>query len=55
MGHKLVLYEIEVEFLIPSFVNRIFAVDRVALFFQEWLKGRHSSSFQIILHDFTRL
>ncbi len=55
MGHKLALYKIEVERLIPSSVNRTFAVYRVALIFLQWLKSRHSSSFQTIKHDFTSL
>ncbi len=54
MGQKLTLYEIEAECLIPSSVNRTFIDYCVAEIFQELLKVRCSSSFQTILHDFTR-
>ena len=55
MGHKLALHEIGLGCLIPSCVNRIFAVHCVALNFQEWLKGRYKKGFQTIKHDFTNI
>ena len=38
-----------------SHVNRIFMLFCVAQIFHEWLKARHSSMFQTILHDFTSI